>query len=110
MGRARAVLDPAVASGLLGLLGRLPDRPPDDPQQRQDRQLEEDHQIDERPPHGASLPAALSRVTGQIVVRLSRMRTTSTVVTDSVLPSAEEAMRLVPPPGSITWRRAGDAR
>ena len=29
---------------------------------------------------------------------------------DPVLPSPEEAERLVPSPGSITWRRAGDAR
>jgi uncharacterized protein (DUF2236 family) len=27
-----------------------------------------------------------------------------------ILPSADEAAALVPPPGSITWRRAGDAR
>jgi uncharacterized protein (DUF2236 family) len=31
-------------------------------------------------------------------------------VSDPLLPSAEEARALVPPPGSITWRRAGDAR
>jgi uncharacterized protein (DUF2236 family) len=37
------------------------------------------------------------------------MRTTSTA-TDPVLPSLEEAVRLVPARGSITWRRAGDAR
>ena len=29
---------------------------------------------------------------------------------DPVLPPLEEAIALVPPPGSITWRRAGDAR
>ena len=37
------------------------------------------------------------------------MSTTSTTI-DPVLPSLEEAVALVPPPGSITWRRAGDAR
>lgn len=37
------------------------------------------------------------------------MRTTSTKP-DPVLPSPDEALSLVPPPGSITWRRAGDAR
>jgi uncharacterized protein (DUF2236 family) len=41
------------------------------------------------------------------------MRTTSTNTDDRpdpVLPAEEEAKALVPPPGSITWRRAGDAR
>ena len=37
------------------------------------------------------------------------MRTTSTT-TDPVLPPVEEAVALVPPRGSITWRLAGDAR
>jgi uncharacterized protein (DUF2236 family) len=37
------------------------------------------------------------------------MRTTSTT-SDPILPPADEAVRLVPPRGSITWRRAGDAR
>jgi uncharacterized protein (DUF2236 family) len=38
------------------------------------------------------------------------MRTTGTIAADGVLPEPEEAVKLVPPPGSITWRRAGDAR
>jgi uncharacterized protein (DUF2236 family) len=38
------------------------------------------------------------------------MRTTSTIASDGVLPEHEEAVKLVPPPGSVTWRRAGDAR
>lgn len=37
------------------------------------------------------------------------MRTTGTRP-DPVLPPEEEALALVPGPGSITWRRAGDAR
>src|SRR4051812_47216812 len=40
------------------------------------------------------------------------MRTTDTSsgTPDPVLPPVEDAIKLVPPPGSITWRRAGDAR
>ncbi len=44
-----------------------------------------------------------------MVVRLIAMRTTRTT-TDPVLPPLEKARALVPGPGSITWRRAGDAR
>jgi uncharacterized protein (DUF2236 family) len=38
------------------------------------------------------------------------MSTTRTTERDPVLPPLEEAVAFVPPPGSITWRRAGDAR
>ena len=38
------------------------------------------------------------------------MSTTRTTEREPVLPPPEEALALVPPKGSITWRRAGDAR
>jgi uncharacterized protein (DUF2236 family) len=31
-------------------------------------------------------------------------------LTETILPSEEELPALVPPPGSITWRKAGDVR
>src|SRR3954452_6359349 len=42
---------PALAGGRLGGLRRLVDRPPDEIEQRRDRDLQPDHQIDKRPAH-----------------------------------------------------------
>src|SRR4051794_39355932 len=71
MPRGALELDPAVAPAallvVLGLVGLLMDGPPHDPQQRQDRQLQEQHEIEERPVHGAMLPG-----TGRAVTDVAR--------------------------------------
>ena len=48
-----------VGARRLALLGRRADRPPHDQQQRDDRDLQDEHQVDERPAHAtAMLPLA----------------------------------------------------